>query len=100
MTFISYKFFFIFSCSKKSLRIAYTSQEAWIQNCTLRDNILFGKHYDQANYDRIVRACSLEADFAVLPGGDQTEIGEKGINLSGGDHSCRLSCQIVFVSTR
>lgn len=64
--------------------IAYVSQQAWIQNATLKDNILFGKPYNKATYDRVVEACALKADFDMLPAGDQTEIGEKGINLSGG----------------
>lgn len=64
--------------------IAYVSQQAWIQNATLRDNITFGKAFDQKMYDRVVFACALKPDIEMLPGGDQTEIGEKGINLSGG----------------
>ncbi|XP_060530036.1 multidrug resistance-associated protein 1-like isoform X5 [Cylas formicarius] len=64
--------------------IAYVSQQAWIQNATLKDNILFGKDYDKKLYDEIIEGCALTADFDMLPGGDQTEIGEKGINLSGG----------------
>nr|QST14985.1 ABCC1-1 protein [Diaphanosoma celebensis] len=64
--------------------IAYVPQQAWIQNCSLRDNILFGKGYDESNYNQVVEACALKPDLAMLPGGDTTEIGEKGINLSGG----------------
>lgn len=64
--------------------IAYVSQQAWIQNATLQDNILFGKAMDRKLYDRIIDACALKQDLDMLPGGDQTEIGEKGINLSGG----------------
>lgn len=65
-------------------KIAYVSQQAWIQNCTLKDNILFGKPLDQKMYDRVIEACALKPDLEMLPGGDMTEIGEKGINLSGG----------------
>lgn len=65
-------------------RVAYVSQQAWIQNASLKDNILFGKALDQQKYDRVIEACALTQDLAMLPGGDQTEIGEKGINLSGG----------------
>ncbi|XP_044734303.1 multidrug resistance-associated protein 1 isoform X4 [Chrysoperla carnea] len=64
--------------------IAYVSQQAWIQNATLRDNILFGKPFVQSVYDKVVDACALVPDIKMLPGGDSTEIGEKGINLSGG----------------
>ena len=59
-------------------------QEPWIQNMTLRDNVLFGAPYDAAFYARVLSACALEADLAILPGGDMTEIGERGVNLSGG----------------
>ncbi|XP_046388373.1 multidrug resistance-associated protein 1 isoform X3 [Ischnura elegans] len=64
--------------------IAYVPQQAWIQNATLRNNITFGKEFDGSNYKRIIHACALKPDFDMLPAGDQTEIGEKGINLSGG----------------
>lgn len=65
-------------------KIAYVSQQAWIQNCTLQENILFGKELNKALYKKVIEACALEPDFDMLPAGDQTEIGEKGINLSGG----------------
>jgi ABC-type transport system involved in cytochrome bd biosynthesis fused ATPase/permease subunit len=64
--------------------VAYVAQEAWIQNCTLKANILFGKEYDDRRYNQVIRACELVHDISMLPAGDQTEIGEKGINLSGG----------------
>ena len=64
--------------------VAYCAQEPWIQNATLRDNILFGAVFDQPKYDAVLAACALAADIAALPGGDHTEIGERGINLSGG----------------
>ncbi|XP_014250122.1 multidrug resistance-associated protein 1 isoform X2 [Cimex lectularius] len=63
---------------------AYVSQIAWIQNATLQDNILFGKPLNNKLYHKVVEACALKPDFEMLPGGDKTEIGEKGINLSGG----------------
>ena len=55
-----------------------------MQNATLRDNITFGKSFDKIRYEEVVNACALKTDLEMLPGGDQTEIGEKGINLSGG----------------
>ncbi|XP_037610530.1 canalicular multispecific organic anion transporter 2 isoform X6 [Sebastes umbrosus] len=64
--------------------VAYVPQQAWIQNATLRDNILFGKPYNEQQYRCVLEACALTPDLEVLPGGDMTEIGEKGINLSGG----------------
>jgi ATP-binding cassette, subfamily C (CFTR/MRP), member 1 len=65
-------------------RVAYVPQQAWIQNATLKDNILFGKAFDKQYYEKVIEACALTQDLEMLPGGDQTEIGEKGINLSGG----------------
>jgi len=64
--------------------IAYCAQEPWIQNASLRDNVLFGQPYDAHFYARVLSACALEADLAILAHGDSTEIGERGINLSGG----------------
>ncbi|EPQ29164.1 uncharacterized protein PFL1_03451 [Pseudozyma flocculosa PF-1] len=67
-----------------SERVAYCSQSAWIQNATVRDNILFGQSFDEERYWEAVKVSELEADLAILPAGDMTEIGEKGVNLSGG----------------
>ncbi|XP_012683657.2 ATP-binding cassette sub-family C member 2 [Clupea harengus] len=64
--------------------VAYVPQQAWIQNATLRDNILFGSELEEGRYQHVLDACALKPDLEQLPGGDQTEIGEKGINLSGG----------------
>lgn len=64
--------------------VGYCAQQAWIQNATVRDNILFGREFDQRRYDDTIRVCALTRDLKVLPDGDLTEIGEKGINLSGG----------------
>ncbi|XP_023349637.1 canalicular multispecific organic anion transporter 2 isoform X2 [Eurytemora carolleeae] len=65
-------------------KVAYAAQQAWIQNSTLQDNITFGKRFNKDLYDRVIESCALKQDLEMLPGGDQTEIGEKGINLSGG----------------
>ncbi|KPU73781.1 uncharacterized protein Dana_GF14209, isoform O [Drosophila ananassae] len=65
-------------------KLAYVPQQAWIQNATVRDNILFGQTYDRKRYNKVIDACALRADIDILSAGDQTEIGEKGINLSGG----------------
>ena len=79
--------------------IAYAPQEAWIQNTSLRDNITFGKRYNSDLYRRVVDACALRTDLELLPGGDQTEIGEKGVNLSGGQRQ-RLSIARCVYSNR
>jgi ABC-type transport system involved in cytochrome bd biosynthesis fused ATPase/permease subunit len=57
--------------------IAYVAQTAFICNMTLRDNILFGAHYDRERYNAVLHACALTDDVAILPAGDLTEIGEK-----------------------
>lgn len=64
--------------------VAYVPQQAWLRNCSLKDNILFGKPYEKKKYESIIRSCALKPDIEMLSAGDQTEIGEKGINLSGG----------------
>lgn len=64
--------------------LAYVPQVAWIQNCTLMDNILFGQELKSKHYKKVIETCALKTDIEILAGGDQTEIGEKGINLSGG----------------
>ncbi|KAK1162808.1 multidrug resistance-associated protein 1-like isoform X3 [Acipenser oxyrinchus oxyrinchus] len=64
--------------------VAYVPQQAWIQNATLRDNIVFGQERKERWYQRVVEACALVPDLEILPAGDETEIGEKGLNLSGG----------------
>eukprot|EP00548_Thalassiothrix_antarctica_P012304 CAMPEP_0194159732 /NCGR_PEP_ID=MMETSP0152-20130528/78003_1 /TAXON_ID=1049557 /ORGANISM="Thalassiothrix antarctica, Strain L6-D1" /LENGTH=1449 /DNA_ID=CAMNT_0038869347 /DNA_START=172 /DNA_END=4521 /DNA_ORIENTATION=- len=64
--------------------VAYAAQSPWILNATIRDNIIFGCPFDREKYETIIAACQLTHDLSILDAGDQTEIGEKGINLSGG----------------
>uniref|UniRef100_A0AAQ4Q2F0 ATP-binding cassette, sub-family C (CFTR/MRP), member 2 n=1 Tax=Gasterosteus aculeatus aculeatus TaxID=481459 RepID=A0AAQ4Q2F0_GASAC len=64
--------------------LAFVPQQAWIQNATLRDNILFGSSHEDRRFQGVIQACALAPDLELLQGGDLTEIGEKGINLSGG----------------
>ena len=65
-------------------QVAYVPQQAWIQNGTVEYNIQFGQGKDEKKYKSVLDSCALVPDLEMLPGGDQTEIGEKGINLSGG----------------
>lgn len=60
--------------------MAYITQEAWIQNMTIKENILFGKQYDEKRYNMIIDCCCLKPDLKSLPSGDLTEIGER-VNL-------------------
>lgn len=63
---------------------AYVAQTSWIQNGTIQDNILFGLAMNREKYKEAIRVCCLEKDLEMMDFGDQTEIGERGINLSGG----------------
>lgn len=58
-------------------QMAVVSQQPWIQNSTLRENVKFGKRFDRKFYDKIMEACALVRDLVILPNGDATEIGEK-----------------------
>ncbi|KFP30660.1 Multidrug resistance-associated protein 1, partial [Colius striatus] len=64
--------------------VAFVPQQAWVQNATLEDNIIFGREMNESQYKRVLEACALLPDIEILPSGDKTEIGEKGVNLSGG----------------
>ncbi|RUS34665.1 hypothetical protein BC938DRAFT_479221 [Jimgerdemannia flammicorona] len=64
--------------------VAYVSQTAWLQNASIRDNILFGSPMEQDRYEKVLEACALKRDLEIFDDGDMTEIGEKGITLSGG----------------
>jgi ABC-type transport system involved in cytochrome bd biosynthesis fused ATPase/permease subunit len=63
--------------------VAYVAQNAFLLNATIRDNILFGEEFDEKRYQTVIEACALVRDLEILPGKDGTEIGEKGVNLSG-----------------
>ncbi|XP_030582176.1 multidrug resistance-associated protein 9-like [Archocentrus centrarchus] len=78
---------------------AYVSQQAWIFHGTIQENILMGEPFDQTKYDRVVDVCSLRADLNILQYGDQTEIGERGLNLSGGQKQ-RISLARAGYSNR
>jgi len=73
-----------YKASDRGSGIAYAAQTAWLQNSTIRNNILFGKPFDQDRYDAVLEGCALNPDLEILESGDATEIGEQGITLSGG----------------
>ncbi|XP_063800163.1 ATP-binding cassette sub-family C member 8 isoform X3 [Pseudophryne corroboree] len=64
--------------------VAYASQKPWLLNATVEENITFESPFVKQKYKTIIDACSLQPDIDILPHGDQTQIGERGINLSGG----------------
>lgn len=77
--------------------VAYCAQSPWIMNALVRDNIVFGHEYDAAFYTLTVRCCQLEPDLAVLPDGDATLVGEKGILLSGGQKARLALARAVYL---
>ncbi|CAG2102736.1 unnamed protein product, partial [Medioppia subpectinata] len=79
--------------------VAYVPQEAWIQNKTLKENIVFTNELNDEYYERVLESCALVPDLAQLPNRDLTEIGEKGINLSGGQKQ-RVSMARAVYSNR
>jgi len=82
-------------------RLAFCSQRPWIQNMTLRDNVLFGADFTLPNvrelYEKAIDAAELLRDIAILPNGDLTEIGERGINLSGGEYKLLYENGMVVI---
>ncbi|KAK7743161.1 hypothetical protein SLS53_004246 [Cytospora paraplurivora] len=64
--------------------VAFASQTTWLQSATVKDNILFASPFEEVRYNRVIDACGLSIDLAELANGDQTEVGENGTALSGG----------------
>ncbi|XP_078100530.1 ATP-binding cassette sub-family C member 11-like [Sander vitreus] len=79
--------------------IAYAAQQAWIFYGTVQDNILMGEPMDHSRYTRVLSCCCLEDDLKILPHGDQTLLGEEGVNLSGGQKQ-RVSLARAVYSNR
>ncbi|ORZ39286.1 P-loop containing nucleoside triphosphate hydrolase protein [Catenaria anguillulae PL171] len=79
-------------------RVAFATQQPWIQNATLRENVLFGLAFDQAVYDRVIAACAMRKDVATLPKGHDTLIGEKGISLSGGQKARVAAARVLYAA--
>lgn len=63
---------------------AYASQLPWLQHDSIKNNVLFGSPFEPERYEQVIDACALRSDLAMFDAGDETEIGEKGISLSGG----------------
>ncbi|KAF1850923.1 multidrug resistance-associated protein 1 [Cucurbitaria berberidis CBS 394.84] len=77
-------------------KTAYVPQSAWVMNASVRENIVFGHRWDPQFYEKTVQACALRDDFAQLPDGDQTEVGERGISLSGGQKARLTLARAVY----
>lgn len=76
--------------------IAYVAQAPWILNATVKENIVFGYRYDSHFYELTIKACALLDDFAQLPDGDETVVGERGISLSGGQKARVALARAVY----
>lgn len=77
-------------------RVAYVAQSPWVMNATVRENIVFGHRWDPEFYDMTIEACALLDDFKNIPDGDQTEVGERGISLSGGQKARLTLARAVY----
>jgi len=77
--------------------VAYVAQQAWIQNLSVRDNILFGKPMDPHKYRNTTEACELKEDFQILPAGDLTEIGERVMSFRHLCYFVMQFCVFLFV---
>ncbi|KAI9056609.1 P-loop containing nucleoside triphosphate hydrolase protein [Trametes sanguinea] len=78
--------------------IAYAAQESWVQNDTIKNNILFGSPHDEVRYQKVLYQCALNRDLSLLSAGDETEVGEKGITLSGGQKARITLARAVYSS--
>jgi ATP-binding cassette, subfamily C (CFTR/MRP), member 1 len=77
-------------------RIAYVAQQPWVMNASVKENIVFGHRWDPYFYNQTIEACALIDDFRQLPDGDQTEVGERGISLSGGQKARLTLARAVY----
>ncbi|CAL4064790.1 unnamed protein product, partial [Meganyctiphanes norvegica] len=85
---------------KNDVSAAYVSQQPWLMNASLKDNILFGRRLITKRYQRVLNACALKPDIDILPAGDHTEIGERGINLSGGQRQRVAIARALYSDAR
>ena len=77
-------------------KVAYVAQQSWVMNASVRENIVFGHRWDPHFYDRTLKACALVDDIKTLTDGDQTEVGERGISLSGGQKARLTLARAVY----
>ncbi|XP_071358342.1 ATP-binding cassette sub-family C member 9 isoform X3 [Trachinotus anak] len=85
--------------SKNRYSVAYAAQKSWLLNATVEENITFGSPFSKQRYKAVIDACSLQPDIDLLPFGDQTEIGERGINLSGGQRQRICVARALYQNT-
>ncbi|KAF9025817.1 multidrug resistance-associated ABC transporter [Hymenopellis radicata] len=80
--------------------ISYAAQSPWLRHQSIKDNILFGYPLDEARYQTVIEACALRPDLRVLEDGDMTEIGAKGVSLSGGQKARVALARAVYARTK
>uniref|UniRef100_A0A8C2BTS0 ATP-binding cassette, sub-family C (CFTR/MRP), member 9 n=1 Tax=Cyprinus carpio TaxID=7962 RepID=A0A8C2BTS0_CYPCA len=85
--------------SKNRYSVAYAAQKSWLLNATVEENITFGSPFNKQRYKAVIDTCSLQPDIDLLPFGDQTEIGERGINLSGGQRQRICVARALYQNT-
>ncbi|GMK55604.1 hypothetical protein CspeluHIS016_0206600 [Cutaneotrichosporon spelunceum] len=79
--------------------VSYAAQESWCTSASIQENILFGRPYDHARYRKVLHDCALEQDLKLFDDGDETEIGEKGITLSGGQKARVTLARAIYSAT-
>lgn len=79
--------------------LSYVAQESWVFAATVKENILFGTPYDEQRYKKVIHQCALEKDLELMPAGDETELGEKGLNASGGQKARISLARAVYALT-
>ncbi|CAM4565027.1 unnamed protein product [Leuciscus chuanchicus] len=89
----------VFWSNKNRYSVAYATQKSWLLNATVEENITFGSPFNKQRYKAVIDACSLQPDIDLLPFGDQTEIGERGINLSGGQRQRICVARALYQNT-
>lgn len=80
--------------------ISYAAQAPWLEHLNIKDNILFGSPYEEERYNEVIRCCALQPDLDVLEDGDQTEIGARGVSLSGGQKARVALARAVYARTK
>ncbi|KAF8697734.1 P-loop containing nucleoside triphosphate hydrolase protein, partial [Rhizoctonia solani] len=82
------------------MAISYCAQQPWLEHKSIKDNILFGSTFDEGRYNATLEACALRPDLDLFEGGDETEIGEKGVSLSGGQKARVALARAVYARTQ
>ncbi|KAF9070335.1 multidrug resistance-associated ABC transporter [Rhodocollybia butyracea] len=82
------------------MAISYAAQSPWLRHQSIRDNILFGYPYDEKRYQDVIEACALKPDLDIFEDGDKTEIGARGVSLSGGQKARVALARAVYARTK